>query len=403
MSDSESAPSRHNKNVNSTPFRASTPEQTPSKGKGASGREADQDVLHALRRKLSRLAKLTDEVLFKRYAAAHAQATLDSSQAFLQQNLAILIAAIGPVIASAGESSGGQTLSEQHEIVLKDFGAVQTQTSKLKEQREELGELESALKDRQVRLVAFLKKFEERLRGKDAADLGSTFDISLESPEDTEVSSREPMPDLVKQYYSKKGDISILLERLQYAEDEHQEEAFKREFIADRGDQLELSEGDFIERYRLRRQGFLDEIERAKGEAAVLAKECEDAGYDIILGRGHVNYSESSSNTGLFVTEDYSVHSSSDLNIPRPFSPAPPSSNIHRWLEQLSDRSEPPNLTSDENLPLMQLSASLKPFDAARSSHVPTSSASVRRPSFDISPPNQDYFVPNMMRRHSWR
>ena len=96
----------------------------------------------------------------------------------------------------------------------------------------------------------------------------------------SEISSSEVDP-LLQRYYDRKGDAGVRLERLQDLNYSHQEEAREREFIADRGDPLELSEDDFLADYVTQRQQIIAEFEEAEADAERLAQECKIAGIDI--------------------------------------------------------------------------------------------------------------------------
>jgi hypothetical protein len=237
--------------------------------------------MRKLSRKLQKVSNLTDIMLTKRYRVEHQQQTLDSSYKFLQQNIDALLSKIDPKFGPWQGEEAFQAVQEKRKVAFKDYEAVRLQSDEIKVLREELSTMEYHLMTKQERIAERLKEFSAKLAGElvegNGQDLGSITDSS-ESAAGTHLTE---MPEIVEKYYDRKGDVNILCERLEFLDEEYNDQVVRRDLLHERGDLLSETESQFQAKHQTQRQELLDSIDKANREADDLEQACKEAGYEL--------------------------------------------------------------------------------------------------------------------------
>lgn len=166
--------------------------------------------------------------------------------------------------------------SRSFDSYYRDYQALCQQENLIKERTDDLSNLEFLLTER---LTMVLKA----MRSRDLAHnlrtemLDENLSISeIISP----TTSLGDMPPLLASYYSRRGDVGIIVERMQDLEDTHEEGREARAFLEDRGEPLEVAEDEFERNHQARKRQLEQELETLQAEAALLKRQCEDEGID---------------------------------------------------------------------------------------------------------------------------
>lgn len=173
-------------------------------------------------------------------------------------------------------------LSSLHAIYLRDYDALHEQEQIMKELTDELSNLEYRLEEmhravlKQMRAPNFVFDLRTEMLESHLATAESSSRPSSKS-DDTHP--------LLAKYFDRRGDVGIFRERLTELDGTHLEGLQAREFIRERGDELEVSDEQFERNYHARRADIERDLEQAEHDAAVLSKECEREGLDIVARR----------------------------------------------------------------------------------------------------------------------
>lgn len=272
------------------------------------------------------LADAVDKILLQRTQMRHQLATLCSSRAYLESSLQDLFAKIdslklsdtGPAetplsgadaAASAGRSSGSdahhgvfqyqlpwspaeqeeQRASEKPPLSLpetlqqtrEDFQRVRQQETMFSTALDTLSNSEYRLNEKQKALW------------RDLNDPLKTAEIKEEmltaGPEQSVARpgtrSATELPTIVEEYFDRRGDIGVWMERQQELDEAYAEGKAEREFIADRGDPLDVTNEEFDKQFQDRREHIERELEIAQKEADELERRCQAEGHDLAAYR----------------------------------------------------------------------------------------------------------------------
>ena len=238
-------------------------------------------TLDRLRKKLGRVAKLTDNIILKRYELEHTQQTFESSRGFLQQSIEEFLNAIDSHLAAVDPAGSRKIAAELLSQARSDHQAFQTQAAHIRRLRGDITKLESRWMARSKKLIRFTQSNEispPLLRTEAANVHEADLDRNTSSAESSE---HDDTPPLLAEFYSRKGDTGVFRERLQELDYYHHEGLIEREFIADRGDELEVSDEQYFQDYHTRRQSILEDLTSAERDADALAVQCDAAGLKI--------------------------------------------------------------------------------------------------------------------------
>ncbi|KAF2485049.1 hypothetical protein BDY17DRAFT_95781 [Neohortaea acidophila] len=166
-------------------------------------------------------------------------------------------------------------LYEQYTV---SYRALQQQELVVHEHTSKLNSLEFRVKEMQTQLLATMRMpgFAEHLQG-DLLDM----ELSISDPSSV-ASSESDTPALVLDFFDKSGDVGIFKGRIRELDIAHLEGLEVRDFLRDQDNEIELEVSDeqFEENYRLLRRDIELELERAEREVEILAALCKQAGLD---------------------------------------------------------------------------------------------------------------------------
>lgn len=310
-----------------------TPEHAPSDAQGAASASiegASEEIKehgwpsasrldNVVPRQLSLVIEAVEEILLVRTRLEYQFSTIALARSFLESSLD----ALEPCLAEANESNSGMSMQsiidesargEDQPIVVQGAGiyigkdedvptepgatrsvpALTRLSHSLAKFREELARVREEEKVLS-RMIDGASKKEYRLNERHKAMLAL-----LRNPERAteilgHVTSRDgqsllpsesvhaasDIPSLVQQYFERCGDIGVLRERQDELRENYDEGVFERELIAERGDELEVTDEDFNKTFRERDAEFERELEVAQQEAKLLRESCLAAGHDI--------------------------------------------------------------------------------------------------------------------------
>lgn len=165
------------------------------------------------------------------------------------------------------------------------------------------------------------------------------------SDSSSRTSSEESLPPPVEQYFDLQGNIGIYLERLQDLDYEHQEGLQEREFVRDRGDELEISDEEFESNYKVQRAKIESDLNGARYQIAVVAERCKQAGLDPEIYRNAAQspHSMSPVPSGRRAPTGLPKQVKEPASRP-PLSPTgrgPSSLEIEGWLRDVPDNPDP--------------------------------------------------------------
>ncbi|KAK5170649.1 uncharacterized protein LTR77_005238 [Saxophila tyrrhenica] len=167
--------------------------------------------------------------------------------------------------------------SKPSDAYFESYSSLCQQEDLMKERTEDLSNLEFRLTDRFGLVLSAMRAsgFADSLKAEMLDDALSVSDVVSSTTSPTGV---DPM---LTEYYSKQGDVGILLERLQELEYTHQEGMETRAFMAERGDNLEVVDEEFERNHQDRKQQLQLELDHARIAAAALRSQCESRGIDV--------------------------------------------------------------------------------------------------------------------------
>ncbi|KAK3712225.1 hypothetical protein LTR37_009087 [Vermiconidia calcicola] len=174
------------------------------------------------------------------------------------------------------ELSPYQTLENAFEQNCEDYKALVAQEAELKDMFEALSTLEYKVEAKEAIVSKLMHSggFTKDLRTE-------MLDTKLaEEESESEPPTVDTTPPILAEYYDRKGDIGVFHERLQDLDFYHEEGRLERDFIRDRGDDVEVTDTEFESNYQARRAQILKDLAWAQAEAGRLEGECQRGGLD---------------------------------------------------------------------------------------------------------------------------
>ena len=281
-----------------------------------------------------RLADLIGRVLLKRTQVVQAEQSVWQLHELLLGTSNELVNVL-PTARLSGSAEHEQS-SRLHRQYQSDMTILKTRQEGLMKLRGELSTLEFRLQNKELMLKEVLKTAE------------ATFSDALWTDDNTVSSSTSgsathsasQMDPLLARYFDRKGDEGVFRERLQELEYYHAEGLVEREFFADRGETLDISDDGFLDDYHTRREQVLSDLHAAEREAADLAAQCHAAGLntDITLPPASEGVTAASGSVKaesvLKVTEPWDA-----VQVPEPshstINGESFSGDIESWLDQI--------------------------------------------------------------------
>jgi len=225
-------------------------------------------------RHLRKLTKLTDTILLKRTQLAHDEQSLVRGHEFLIQSTRELKSALNEFMHYRPGHPHDQ-IDDLYTKFCDDQLAVMQQYASVAKSRAEMNELEYKLVSKEQVLAELLSN----LAGAQPDAASKAHDELAQLSEDTsEASSRSDTPSLLAKYFDKKGDVSIYKERLEELEAAFKDGQVQRDFIADRGDPLDLSDEQYLASFAAKRDEILRDLAVAERDSEQLALQCGKVG-----------------------------------------------------------------------------------------------------------------------------
>jgi gas vesicle protein len=228
-------------------------------------------------RQVRRLARLTDEVLLKRTQLDLEQQTLEQMHDFFAESTDALIAAVDGGL-SRKRSKGQLALKSFRDQYRKDRDDLRGQQAVVKGLKTELTNLEFRLWEKEKTLGKILLAVGS---GKSPQLESGVSDLSEDSDSSQAETVKTELSPLQEEYFDKKGDAGICLERLQELDVDHQEGLTQREFIKDRGDTLEVPDEEFEATYLASRKELVRDLDATQAVVEELEQRCIAAGLSI--------------------------------------------------------------------------------------------------------------------------
>lgn len=319
-----------------------------------------------LARHTRRLSKLLDKVLLLRTQYEHRAQTLASCRRYQQQSTAGLMLALNRGLASApgsNEHEQSAVIAEAYEQYRADYETTQDEESKVMQLAGQLSEMEYKLRNIEEGLTRTLKSLGHVLKRSGSEVSSHRLSPSHSTHERSGFGDIHP---LLAEYFDRKGDVSIMIERLHELQFDHSEGLLSREILADRGDALDTTDQQFQNEFIARRDEILRELEAAEADTVALKAQCEAAGLDTVIVR---ESSISSEEQGTLAVPDVPLVVRT-AGSPVVRSIAPQESDIESWLTDVLSRSQPSLLgtaTARTEDPLMLLPPSLRVLPATHS------------------------------------
>lgn len=168
-------------------------------------------------------------------------------------------------------------LWERYRKYQNDYEALHLQRAKVTAFRNELTALEYRLRRRLGEFKVALETMSSVMGAKTLADASNAMGSFTGSEK-----SKSETPTLLATCFDCKGHVGVYRDRLIELDYHFQEGQVDRDFIVDRGDDLEISDELFDAEYRRARKAIENDLKIAEQEAAELAGRCHAAGIDII-------------------------------------------------------------------------------------------------------------------------
>lgn len=242
-----------------------------------------------------------------------------------------------------------QNFSRRREIFTSDLKA-------FRQEEDKFVAVLDALSNREYQLNAKQKALFEDLKDPEKAKMVieriiTDEPLELHKQESTKAASE--IPTLVDRYFDRRGDVGVWLERLDELEEAWAEELAEREFIADRGDPLEVPTEVLFSNYENQKASMEKELRQAEEDAKNLERRCQEAGYNIDEYR-MTRRSETASEPSETLMSHYPLVAGplSTINMhPHPSSQRP-ETQIHSWLSEVPiTESAPPEQASIPSSP----------------------------------------------------
>ena len=244
-------------------------------------RPLDHEDLRRAKKKLRRMAQLTDLLLLRRYELQHEDQTLMACGNFVAKSAEELEKLVKSVLNNTQLDLSSAQLDGSFARFKADIATFEAKASHIQNLRYETTQDETRLKARTQKLRDLLNNTSLSLDLHSLEELQGA-QLEIESNTSSAHSTVESStPTLLAQFYDSAGDVRIYQERLAELEYNFQESVIERDMIQDRGDEVDTSDEEFRAKYMRERKIIQDDLEKAEHEAAELKLKCEKLGLEI--------------------------------------------------------------------------------------------------------------------------
>ena len=250
-------------------------------------------------------------------------------------------------LSTDNDVNSADDLTKLHESYIRDLQAMQQQENTVKTLIDDIGNSSFNLEDQ-------MRTLRDNMRAQASAEerrMGISEDDHVAAGVRSRSNSGTDTPTLIREYFDRVGDVGIFQERLLELTDTYEEGVVERDFVKDRGDVPPVSDQEFEDTYRARREAIERDLQQAQDESNALRKSCVKAGYDPDSHRKpkHSVYSSSYAPSypyNVDQTAEYPQAQIQQLRIPIPIRQAEPStmdaSRVGTWLSAVPMNTAPP-------------------------------------------------------------
>ena len=266
----------------SPPDNVSNPDLEGRKARSDFSRNANfllmNGELKQCARLLRNLTELRDKILRTRNRLEFEQKKAEHTRRFWNETVQELMKTQREALISRTWESSYDKVAEVQERLESDYDNLQSQENTTKQLRDELS-------NHEFRSMAEESAFTDAVTSLSTSLGFNTADSQYErlSLETTPLTS-ETFPSLLANYYDRKGDIGVHLERLGDLDDSFHEAAARRGLLADQDFPFDEPESSYRRQYDGQRQEILAEVHAAEMDLERLAYECKAAGLDLETG-----------------------------------------------------------------------------------------------------------------------
>lgn len=273
---------------------------------------------------LLRFSRRRDKVLQIRSQLAFEQHNLRHARSFEYESIQQLLDAFQNALQDAAVNS---KFNDKHGELDALYRQCESDRAVLNANEMRITSLQTDLDVLEYRLMK--KENEFALTTLKEAELnisGSIDDIT-----DNSGNTSTDIPSLLGQYYDRKGDVGVQLERLDDLEDSYLEERERHDFLTDQGEMSIDSESVLRLRYEEQRQQILHELEAAQQDVHALEIACREAGIPIeARSRSGAEAAATSESHGGLVDIFNDTRSSSGGPVPTPIATLP-IAHLSKW------------------------------------------------------------------------
>ena len=242
--------------------RPSTPPTQPTSA-------MPREQLEQNSRQARKLARLIDKVLLRRTQVEYQRQSLMHKLRFHDESAGALQIALSALALDSITPAQVQHIVERQAQNRKDYEAVELQSEVLRDLQSSLSNLEYELERKQQNLVDAFDALGARLPI-DPADTESLDDPQLPS-------AVSDTPSLLRKLYDRKGDVVIHSERLDEHEQFYFEGLAERGLVADRGDELLITDEQFEREYDAGNNRITSDLAAAQADVVHLMAECGES------------------------------------------------------------------------------------------------------------------------------
>ncbi|KAK3636178.1 hypothetical protein LTR56_014341 [Elasticomyces elasticus] len=219
-----------------------------------------------------KLMRLLDRVLHRRTQLEYQTDSWFRNHKFLDESAEALSAAINATDSHNATQAQLEKIDELRVQYHGDYDSIQSQSRILRSLQSNLSNLEFTLKAKESTLLHIIQTA--------AGPLASNTSGSDSHDAYTATSIKSNTHILLRQYYDRKGDEGIYMERLQEHDIFYSEGIVEREMVRDRGDPLPLGDEQYEREFRDQRDIILKDLATAQADVANLRAQCEAIGLD---------------------------------------------------------------------------------------------------------------------------
>ncbi|KAK3075504.1 hypothetical protein LTR53_001121 [Teratosphaeriaceae sp. CCFEE 6253] len=277
------APSNLSPNHVATPSESMRrPSTLPTMSKSPAPEEHDGNA-----RRARKLARHLGRILLERTRVDYQQASLMHNLRFLDESVEALSAALWSSDLAESAPEQMQKISELQLQFRSDYEAVRGQTETLRGLQNNLSTLEYRLQHKEKVLVDAITSLAGHLPPEaDEADSSEGHEVA---------SAVSDTPTLLRNFYRRKGDVGIFLERLDGNDQAYRDARAERELVADRGEELLITDEQFEREYSTQHEQILSDLIEAEADIVRLQLLCGQAGLEITNVRPSSLFDRSSS------------------------------------------------------------------------------------------------------------